>query len=162
MVDRHAVFQRVRPAGVGRAVAADRTRRLARRVRREVIALCLHEFRQLQIDDAGINDGVAVTVVDLMNALHSRQRDHDAAAYGQAAARQARAGATRQERDVELVAPLDDLHDLLGRGREDDHIGLVLLDGVAVTFVDEQVAGGGEQGVAADDGAEAVDEAGGC
>jgi len=59
-----------------------------------------------------------------MNALHSRQRDDDAAAYGQAAARQARAGATRQEWDIELVAPLDDLHDLLGRGRKTTTSGL--------------------------------------
>ena len=46
--------------------------------------------------------------------------------------------------------------DLLGRGREDDDIGLVLLDGEAVALVDGEVRGGGEHVVVADDGLHAL------
>ena len=58
-----------------------------------------------------------------------------------------------------------DFDDLFGRSGENDHIGFVLFNRVAVALVDEEVAGGGEQGVATDDGAEAFDEVrrcGGC
>jgi hypothetical protein len=50
---------------------------------------------------------------------------------------------------------------LLGRGREDDHVGFVLLDRVAVALVDEEVAGRGQEGVATNDGAEAIGDNGG-
>ena len=59
---------------------------------------------------------------------------------------------------LELVARLDDRDDLLGGGREDDDVGLVLLDGVAVALVDGQVRGGGEDVVGADDGLHPRDE----
>ncbi len=39
---------------------------------------------------------------------------------------------------------------------KDDNVGLVFLDGEAVAFVDEQVAGGNQQAVGADDGTEVV------
>ena len=103
----------------------------------------LRWLRQPEVDDAGLDDGVAIAVVDFEDALHPRQRDHDAAADRQTTARQAGAGAARQEGHVELVADADDLHHLLGRGGKDDDVGLVLLDGEAVAFVDEQFAGRG-------------------
>ena len=61
--------------------------------------------------------------------------------------------AARQKRHVQFIADADDLHNLLGAGRKDDDIRLILLDGVAVAFIDEQIAGRGENGIAADDGA---------
>src|SRR5207248_34303 len=128
------------------------------RVGGEVPAVRLEVVGQPEVDDAGLNKSAAVAVIDFEDALHTRQSDHDAAANGQTAAGQAGAGAARQERHVELVAQLNDADDLLRRGREDDDVGLVLLDGVAVALVDEQVAGRGDEAVAADDFAEAVDQ----
>src|SRR5262249_10731610 len=75
VIDGDAVLQRVWPAGVSRAVAADGARRLARRVRRKMVTLRLHELRQLQVDDA-----LAVADVDLMAFLHAPQREDHAAA----------------------------------------------------------------------------------
>ena len=160
VVDRDAVLQRVRPAGVGGDVAADGAGPLARRVGGVVVARRLQVIGQPDVDDARLDHGVAVAEVDFEDPLHPRQGDHDAAADRQAAAGQARARPARQERDAVLVADLDDRDDLLGRGREDDDVGLVLLDGEAVAFVDEQVGQGGQHGVAADDGGKRIDQGG--
>ena len=37
------------------------------------------------------------------------------------------------------IAELDDLHDVLGRSRKDDHVRHALLDHVAVAFVDQHL-----------------------
>ena len=104
VVDGDAVLERVRPAGVGGDVAADGAGALARRVRGEVPAVRLEVVRQPEVDDARLDDGVAVAVIDFEDALHARQRDHHAAADRQTAAGQAGAGPARQERHVQLVA----------------------------------------------------------
>ena len=106
VVDRHAVFERVRPAGVRGDVAADRAGPLARRIGSVVIAGPLELLREVHVDQARLDDGVAIAEIDLENPLHPRERDHHAAADGQAPAGQARAGTARHERDVELVARL--------------------------------------------------------
>src|SRR5262249_51915363 len=51
---------------------------------------------------------------------------------------------------------LDDADDHFGAGGKDDDVGPVLLDGVAVALVDEQFAGGAEDGVASGDVTKAV------
>ena len=108
VVDRDAVLERVRPAGVGRHVAADRAGPLARRIGGVVIAGALEGVGEPDVDHARLDDGVAVAEVDLEDLLHPREHDHHAAADRQAAAGQARARPARQERHVVLVA---DLHD---------------------------------------------------
>src|SRR5205823_10163208 len=80
VVDGDAVLERVRPAGVGRDVAADGAGALAGGVRGEVPAVRLQVVGQPEVDDARLDDGVAVAVVHLQDALHARQADHDAAA----------------------------------------------------------------------------------
>ena len=109
VIDGDAVLERVRPAGVGGDVAADGAGPLARRVGGEVVAVRLQVIGQPEVDDARLDDGVAIAIVDFEDALHPRQGDHDAAADRQTAAGQAGAGAARQERHVQLVAELDDL-----------------------------------------------------
>ncbi len=106
---------------------------------------------QPQIDHARLDHGVTVAVVYFEDALHARQGDDDAAADGQATARQAGAGAARQERHIQFVACAHNADDLLGGGGEDDDVGLVFFDGVAVAFVDQQIAGRGQHRVASDD-----------
>ena len=71
VVDGDAVLQRVRPAGVGRHVAADRAGPLARRVGRIVIAGPLERVGQPDVDHARLHDGVAVAEVDLQNLASS-------------------------------------------------------------------------------------------
>src|SRR5262249_49169635 len=127
VVDGDAVLQRVRPAGVGGDVAADGAGALAGRVGGEVVAVRLDVVGEPEVDHARLDDGVAVAVIDLQNASHARQGDQHAAADGQAAAREAGAGAAGQEGDVQLVAGAHHLHHLLGAGGEDDHLGPVLL-----------------------------------
>lgn len=89
--------------------------------------------------------------------MHS-QRDHHPAADRQTTSGQAGTGPARQEGNIQLVADLDDLHDLFGRGGEDNHVRPVLLDGVTVALVDNEIAGRGEQAVASHNGAQAVDQ----
>ena len=50
------------------------------------------------------------------------------------------------------------LDDLLGGGREDDDVGLVLLDGEAVALVDEQLSRGGDHSGGADDGSQLIEQ----
>ena len=114
MVDRDAVLEGVWPAAVGGDVAAYRAGALAGRVRGEVVAVRLQVVCQPQVDHARFDDGVAVAVIDLDDALHAGQGNDHAAADRQTAARQAGAGAARQERHAVGVAGLDDLNDLVG------------------------------------------------
>ena len=95
--------------------------------------------RQPDVDEPGLDDRVAIADADFEDPLHPRQADHHAAANGQRAAGQARAGPPRHERNVMPIADLHDLDDVLGRGREDDHVGNALLDDVAVALVDQHL-----------------------
>ena len=119
MVDGHAILERVRAAGVGGHVAADGAGPLAATGRERSGSRCLSgALRQMHVDHARLDDGVAVAEVDFEDPLHPRQRDHHAAADRQAAAGQAGARPARHERHVVFVAQLDDRDDLLGRCRE--------------------------------------------
>ena len=62
-----AVFQRVRPAGVFRHVAAHRARALTGRVGRVVQMVFLHGFGQVHIDDARLRGHAAVGNVGFQN-----------------------------------------------------------------------------------------------
>ena len=121
VVDRHAVLERVRPARVGRDVAADRAGGLARRVGRVVEARAGEGPREPDVDDARLDDRVAVAEVDLEDALHPGQADHHPAADGERPAREARPGPARDERHARAVARLDrrdqGLRDRSGRRR---------------------------------------------
>src|SRR5204862_6385009 len=134
----------VRPAGVGGRVAADGARPLAGRVRGKVVAVRLEQVGQLQIDDARLDDGVAVADVNLVDLLHAGERDHDAAADRQGAAGEAGPGPAGDERHVQLVAQFHDRRDLLGGGREGDDGRAVLGDGERVALVDGQFRRGGD------------------
>src|SRR5439155_24157101 len=105
-----------------------------------------------------LDDGIAVAEVDFVDLAHARQRDHDAAADRQATAGEAGTGAARHERQVQLVAELDDRGDLFGRGRENDGVGPGPLDRVAVALVDDEFTRGGDDAARAEQGAEAVEQ----
>ena len=123
VVDGDAVLERVRPAGVRGHVAADRAGPLARRVGGVVIAAALSWRWSGQVDDARLDDGVAVAGVDFEDPLHAREGDHHAAADRQAAAGQARARAARDERHVRARAAAHDLRPPARSIGEDDDVG---------------------------------------
>jgi hypothetical protein len=72
--------------------------------------------------------------------------------------RQAGPRPPRDERDLVLIADLDDTGDLPGRGREQDDVRDLLLDDVPIAFIDEQLILGGDQAIVADDVAELLQE----
>ena len=113
VIHRDAVFQRVRPAGIRRHIAADRAGALARRIGSVVIAGALQSVGQPDVDHARLDDGIAVAKVDFQNPLHPREHDHHAAADRQAAAGQARSGSARQKRHASCIANLHDLGDIV-------------------------------------------------
>ena len=82
VVDGHAIFQRVRTAGVGGHVAADGRRALARRVGSEVVAGPREGLRELQVEHARLDQGQGVAEPDLQDLVHPREHDHDAAGGG--------------------------------------------------------------------------------
>ena len=91
-----AVLEAARAAGVGDDVAANRIVRPAGRVRRieEPLLLdCLLEFLRV---NAGLDHRHKVGGVDFLDPVHARQRKHDAAADGHAAADVAVARAARR------------------------------------------------------------------
>ena len=139
VIDRHAIFQRVRPAAVGGDVAADRAGALARRIGSVMKAGAFQRLVEPGIHHARLNDGIAIAEIDFLDRLHPRQHDHHAAADRQAAAGQTRARPARHKRHAMLVRQPHDVGDLLGRARKHDHIGAVLFDHKAVALVDEQI-----------------------
>ena len=118
VIDRDAVFERVRAAGVGGRVAADRAGALAGWIGGVVIAGAGQMLVERGVHDAGLDDGIAVAEIDFENLLHPREHDHHAAADRHAAAGQARAGPARHERHGVLVAQPHDGGDFGGRSAE--------------------------------------------
>ncbi len=139
MVHRDAVLERVRAAGVGGHVSADRARPLARRVGRVVKAGPFQRLIEPGIDHAGLHDRVAVAKVDLLDRLHPRQNEHQPAANRQAPAGQARARAARHDRNVELIGDSNAPSHFVGRSRERNDVGRVLFDDKAVALVNDQL-----------------------
>ena len=98
MVGRDAVRQAVGTAGVFRDVAAYRAHLLARGVGSEVKAVAGDRVAELEVHEAGLDDGDPVLDVDLQNARHAGQRDYYAALTGDCAPAQTRAGAPGDDR----------------------------------------------------------------
>ena len=138
MVRRHSVGERVRAARVLGDVTADRASFLARRVGSVVIALPLDRCRDIEIDHAGLHDGVLVFEIDLKNLVHPREGDHQPAFGRNGAAAQAGTGATAHDREFIFGGDLDDANNVLGALGEDDAIGAAFLD-AAVILIQHQV-----------------------
>ena len=147
-----AVLEGVRAAGVFRHVAADGARPLARRVRRVVEAAVRHGQRQVQVHQPRLHHGALVAVIDFQDLVHAAHLDDDAAFERQGAATQPGTGAARHERDVVPVGQLDDVHHLLGAGREDDHVGRRFVERMAVALVHQHRLRLGQQRLRRDDG----------
>ena len=139
MVDRDAIFERVRAAGIGGAVAADRAGALARRVGRVVKAGAGQPLVEGRVDHAWLDDGVSVAEIDFPDFAHPGEHDHHAAAHRQPAAGEAGARTTRDERHAALVAKLHHRGDFGSRVGKHRHARAVLLDDESVALVDGQI-----------------------
>ncbi len=98
-----AVGQRVRPARVLRHIAADGAGLLAGGIGRVEISVALHRLRDFQIHHARLQHRALVREIDLDNAIHARERDHDAARARDHAAAQSGARAAADNRDAVLA-----------------------------------------------------------
>ena len=120
VVERHAVPEAVRSAGIEGDVAANRADRLARRIGRVVEPEARRGRGDVEIDDARLHDGHPIDRVHLEDAIEAVEGDDDAVGEGHGAAGQARAAAAGDEGHAGQMAQPDGLDDLVGRGREHD------------------------------------------
>ncbi|EDT02922.1 hypothetical protein BamIOP4010DRAFT_3543 [Burkholderia ambifaria IOP40-10] len=129
------VFQAVDAAGIFRDVAADRAGDLRRRIGCVVQPVRRGGFRNREVAHAGLHGGRARVRIDLDDAREACERQHDAVADRQRAARQARARAARHDRHFHAAADLHDpLHLRFGFGQRDRE-GQPPVRGQAVAFV---------------------------
>jgi hypothetical protein len=149
----------VRAAGVVRDVAADRARRLAARIGRVEKSVLGDRLRDCEIDDAGLDDRDAIFEIDFEDAVEAREREHDAAFGGHRAAREAGSRAAWHDRHAGFCGRAHDRGNFRGVGGEHDDFRHRLEDR-AVLLVDDDVFFFDQDELAADDGAQLVDEDG--
>ena len=104
-----AVLEAVRPAGVLRDVAAHGARRLARGIGHVVEAVRRDRLGEPRVDHAGLDHGAPAHRVHPEDAVHPGERDEHRVGIGHRAAREAGAGAARDERHAGEVQQPDDL-----------------------------------------------------
>ena len=138
------VLQAVRAAGVLRDVAADRADLLAAGVGRVVEPVRRGGRGDLQVRDAGLDDGAAVDRVDLQDPLEPGQRDHHAVRDGQRTTGQAGARAAGDERHPVPRADPDGGGDLRGVAGEQHELGDDPVAGQPVALVGAALDGIGD------------------
>jgi hypothetical protein len=153
----YAVGERVRAAGVFGDVAADGGGFLAGRVGREIEAGVLDRAGDVEIDDAGLDDGALIFEIDFEDAIHAREDEHESAGAGECAAGESGAGAAAEDRGVVSGGEFYDLGDFGGRGREDDGVGAAFFDR-AVIFVEDEIFGAVQDGVGSEKPLQRADE----
>ena len=141
-----AVGERVWAARIFGHVATDGGRFLARRIGGEEQPGLFDRTGNVEIYDAGLHDGALIFEIDVEDAIHARENEHESAGARQRAAGKAGAGAATEDGSVMSGGELDDLGDLGGRAREDDRVGAALFDR-AVVFVEDEVFGAVKDGV---------------
>ncbi len=118
IVARHAVFQAARPAGVRGDIAAD----AAFLQRRGIGWIEEPDLAHLRLkvagDHARLHHGDAVGKMDLLDAIHARHAQRDAAAHGHAAADVAHAGAARRHRDAVAIREAQGFFHVRARARQ--------------------------------------------
>ena len=161
VVDREAVLQAVRAAGVLRDVAADRADLLARRVGRVVVAVRRDGAGHVEVRDAGLDDDALALEVDLEDAVHAGERDHDPVRDRQRAAGEPGAGAARDERHALAGAEANHGLHLLGRARAARRTPAGAPPGQSVALVRRQLLRLRDHVLGADRLAQVVHELGG-
>jgi hypothetical protein len=155
-----AVVQHVHAAGVGREVAADGAAALGGKAQREQpVVRCRRLLNGLQHDTR--LDGHAVADrIDLEDAVHAIERQHDLAAalVGRAAARHAGVAALGHDRDLLGRTQFHHGSDFLGAGWPDDGQRRAEVIVAPVGEVGVLALRVGDQAAVADDGSELVQE----
>ncbi len=139
VVERDAVLEAVRPAGVLGHVSADGAGSFARGVRRVEQSVGRDVLIQPEIHHSGLDLRAPVLDVQGDDLLQPVQPDHDDV-VGQSTARQTRAGPTRHEREFGIGEHSYDRYRLVARAGENRHPGLPSISRKAVRIVDQQLA----------------------
>ena len=103
-----------------------------------MIAASLQVIRQMDIDQAWLDDRVSIPVIHLQDPFHSRQGDHHSAADRKAAPCQTGSRTARNEGNIKFVAEFNDCNDLFSRRWKDHHIRRLLIDDESIAFVNKQ------------------------
>ena len=111
IISRHAVFQAARAARVGGDVAPDAAVRAAGRVGRIIKPLLLDRLVQMLRDHTRLHHRDKVVRIDLLDAVHPRQREHDAPARWNTSAHVTVARAARSHRQVVPMSETEDRGD---------------------------------------------------
>ncbi len=136
VVDRDAVLEAVRAAGVGGGVAADGGDHLAGGIGCEVVAVLARGLREPQVDEPRLDSGAAAGKVELEDSVHPGQRDHHATDRRHRAADEPRARAARHQGHVLAATETHQLRDLPRSLGQHHHIRRALVEGVHVSLID--------------------------
>ena len=117
-----AVLERVRAAGVGRYVPADLGLLGRAGIRREEEAAFTNDAAELRSPETCLDPDAPEERLERAHAREPLQRDDDAAVQRDRSGSEAGSSSPRDDRDTVLVAPGDDLGDLLGSLRHDDGV----------------------------------------
>ncbi len=120
MVRRHSVLQTVSTAGIESDVSANRADRPAGRIRSVIQPVCRHVLRNLQIDNARLDNGDPLLGVVTENRIQPVQRDDQAVFNRNRSTTETRPAASRDEWHFEAMTQFDSVDDfLLSFGQND-------------------------------------------
>ena len=153
-----AVFQRVRPSGVGGNVAADRAGRLARRIGGVKQTVLFRIAGDPGVHAAGLDQSPAVSRIDVQHAVHPREGDHDTTINRQHGAAQARAGPARDDGQIQFGTQANNRGHFPRRLGQHNGGGEVFLEGVGVALVNDKFLFVGEHGIVTDNFNQAAGE----
>ncbi len=139
VVERDPVLEAMRTSGVLGYVAADRARRLARRIRSVEQSVRCDVLVEPEIHDAGLDRGAAVFDVEREDLLEAVEPDDDDV-VGERSAGQSGAGASRDEWESFIGQQSHDCDGLFTRPRKNSEPGLAPVAGQSIGVVDQQLA----------------------
>ena len=135
-----AVGKRMRAAGILGDIAADGASALARGIRSVEVTEWSNGQRDIQIDDARLNQREFILDVDLENAVHAGERDHHSARHRNGPTAQASSRAPADKRKLVFRRNLDQADHLVRRAREDNDVRNGHMD-AAIVFVELPIDG---------------------
>ena len=125
VITRDAVLQTARPAGVRGNVAADEAFILAGRIWWIIQSFSFNCGLKIFGDHTWLHHRDKIGRVDFLDAIHSSQRKHNAAAHRHAPAHVTMAGSTRSHRDITRVGEAKERRDGFRAARLCDRIWFV-------------------------------------
>src|SRR3990170_8362014 len=99
-----AVLETMRAAGILRYIAADAGGGLARGIGGKEVPAISNSLSQSDVNQPGLHDGALVRQIDLQDAVHPVEPDHDAALQRKGPAREPGPGPTRDDGKLFAIA----------------------------------------------------------